>query len=145
MRIGNAIRKKVQRSEIKEILKSFPDISEANVNVIVRYSSDNDIVWLDCENEFEEVECKIRDMDDYLKKRGDDERLGGYYSYSLLKSANIWYKNQNGMYRTNCSIVKAHKVAVELTKRKVVTNNIHKSKSQEQCRTFLLSCMHNTE
>ncbi len=73
MNIGNLcilFRSKIQQEEIDEILKEFPDISSSNVNILVRYSSGNYIVWLDCENEFDwETTNSFDEQDkDYINK-----------------------------------------------------------------------------
>ena len=47
---------------------------------------------------------------------GDDSRHGGYYSASLLKSAQSWYEAQ--YFRSYASIVKIHENAIEPTREK---------------------------
>lgn len=77
MNIGNLyilFRSKIQQEEIDEILKEFPDISSSNVNILVRYSSGNYIVWLDCDNEF-----------DWETTNSFDEQNNGYINKYMSK------------------------------------------------------------
>lgn len=55
---------------------------------------------------------------DLNETAGDDSRLGGYYSYSLIKSAQSWERQLNNSSASYASIVTIHEKAATMTRMK---------------------------